>query len=361
MPNLRLSAVVPALALVFLLAACERSEPVPPKAVRPVRTVVAEASAVESALSLPGELRPRVEVAYGFRVGGKIARREVAVGDRVKAGQVLARLDPTDAAPAAAAAQATLSGAQTEERLAQADLDRQLELRERNFISEASLDRSRAAHDAAAARVAAAQAQLRQARNAVDFQVLRADVSGYVASIAAEAGQVVAAGQPVVRVARAGEIEVAISIPEARLAAARSVGRWQVRVAAVGDRVFDASVRELAPVADPASRTYPMRLTLKGDTADLALGMSAVATGVGAGDQAIMLPITALFTLDAQPRVWIVDPATSTVRSVQVGTAGFDGDRVRVVSGIAAGDRVVTAGANMLFEGEKVRLTGTAE
>src|SRR5690606_23707156 len=120
------------------------------------------------------------------------------------------------------------------------------------FISEASLDRSRAAHDAAAARVAAAQAQLRQARNAVDFQVLRADVSGYVASIAAEAGQVVAAGQPVVRVARAGEIEVAISIPEARLAAARSVGRWQVRVAAVGDRVFDASVRELAPVADPA-------------------------------------------------------------------------------------------------------------
>lgn len=355
--RLLLSVLIP-----LALAACERaSAPQAEEVVRPVRSVLAAPVPVGRTLVLPGELRPRIETAYGFRVGGKIARREVSVGDRVERGQVLARLDPTDAAPALAAAEASLAGARTDARLAEADLARQRELREQNFISQASLDRAIAAREAAVARVDAAAAQLRQARNALDFQLLRADAAGYVASVEAEAGQVVAAGQPVLRVARAGDIEVRVDVPEAALAEARGATRWEVRVAAAGDRVIPARVRELAPAADPASRTYPMRLSLEGDTAGLALGMSAVATGNGRSGQAFVLPISALHTLDGQPRVWVVDPAASTVRAVPVTVDGFDGDTVRVLDGIAAGDRVVTAGASMLSAGQKVRVPEAAK
>ncbi|HWS75465.1 MAG TPA: efflux RND transporter periplasmic adaptor subunit [Quisquiliibacterium sp.] len=338
------------------IAACQRPEPEPVEVIRPVRSIVVQPQAVSSELRLPGELRPRVETAYGFRVGGKIAQRFVSVGDRIEAGQLLARLDPADTAPVLAGAEAGLAAARTDARLAAAELARQQGLRAQNFISQASLDRYQANHDAAQSRLDAAAAQLQQARNTVSFQLLRADVAGHVTSIDAEAGQVVGAGQPVVRVARSGEIELRVDVPERDLAAARRAAAWQVRVPAAGDRVFQAQVRELSPVADPASRTYPMRLTLEGDRAGLALGMSAVATSSLAEGRAFVLPVSALHTLDGTPRVWVVDPATSTVSHVPVRTGGLEGDTVRVVEGLSPGDRVVVAGANLLEAGQKVRV-----
>lgn len=341
---------------VLALGACQR-EPAPRvEQPRPVRSVVVQPEALQGALVLPAEIRPRIEVRYGFRVGGKIAERTVSAGDAVRPGQMLARLDPQDALPVIASAKASLEAARTDAKLAEADLQRQRSLRERNFISQASLERQQAVHDAARSRVEAAEAQLRQASNALDFGVLRADVAGRVIALDAEAGQVVAAGQSVVRVAKAGEIEALVNVPEKSLAAARAQQRWRVLVPAAGDREIAATVREIGPVADAASRTWAMRLSLSGNLDGVELGMTASATGASGSGTALLLPVSALVSLDANPTVWVYDAAGQTVRAVKVKTGGFVGERVRIVEGVAAGDRVITAGANLVKAGQKVRL-----
>ena len=341
---------------IAVLAGCGRDVPVRDEPVRPVRSVVIESHPVSPMLQWPAEIRPRIEIRYGFRVGGKVSHREVSVGERVAPGQVLARLDPQDANPVVANAQAALAAALTDSRLAAIELDRQRSLKERNFVSQAALDRQQATSDAAVSRQEAAQAQLAQARNALEFQTLRADGAGVVVGVDAEAGQVVAAGQSVIRVARAGEVEALVNVPERDMPLARGQRHWRVSVAAAGDRVLDARLRELSPVADPASRTYAMRLTLSGNLAGVELGMSAVLEASGEPQALMVLPLAALFTTDGQPRVWRVDPVTLTVSQVPVVVAGLAADSVRVASGLNAGDRVVTAGANLLKVGQKVRL-----
>lgn len=360
MPSTRLRTLVISTVLLAVLVGCGREVPQKVEAPRPVRSIEARLSSVDAGLDLPAELRPRVETRYGFRVGGKIAERRVSVGDRVRPGQVLARLDPQDVDPAIASAQAALEAARTDASLAAAELKRSTELRSRNFISEANIDRQRAAAEASRSRVEAAEAQLRQARNASDFQVLRADAAGVVVGIDAEAGQVVAAGQSVVRVARSGEVEALVNVPEADLRAARETAKWKVVVPAAGDRVLEGRVREIAPLADPASRTWAVRLALSGTLDGVELGMTATASTRASKGEAIVIPISALFSTDAQPKVWVVDPAASTVRAVAVTTAGLSADNVRIVSGLKPGDRVVTAGASLLSEGARVRLLESA-
>jgi len=360
MPAIRPSIPLLALAAAAALSGCGR-EPAPKaEPPRPVRSVVVAPGAAASPLVLPAEIRPRVETRYGFRIGGKIAERLVDAGSPVRPGQLLARLDPQDVRPAVEAARASLEAARTDARLAATELDRQRALRERSFISQASLDRQQAVLDAARARADAAEAQLRQASNALAFGELRADASGRVVAIEAEAGQVVAAGQAVVRVARAGDVEALVNVPEKDLARVRALRRWQVVVPAAGGQPIEGRVREIAPVADPASRTWAMRLALSGDLAGVELGMTATAAAEdpapSAGADGFVLPISALYTTDAQPRVWVVDPASRKVRSVPVKTAGLAGDTVRVVGGLSPGDRVVTAGASLLGEGQQVRL-----
>jgi multidrug efflux system membrane fusion protein len=340
-----------------LVACAPKDEPIakvdPP---RPVRTMVVQPAAAAQTVQLPGEVRPRVESRLGFRVGGKLASRSVSVGDRVRAGQELARLDPTDLAPALQAQQAQVAAARTERELAAVDLQRLRSLQARNYISQASLDRQQASHDAAASRLEAAEAQLRQARNAIDFQVLRADADGVVTAVEAEAGQVVSPGQPVIRVARGGELEVAIDIPEGGLALARSAREWVVTVPALGGRTLAGRVRELSPVADPASRTYPARIALSGDLAGVALGMTTVVRATRAGEAGFVVPLSALHSKDGTPRVWRVDPARGTVEAVVVETAGLLDDAVRIRAGLSAGDRIVTAGANLLVPNQAVRV-----
>jgi len=339
------------------VAGCQRAD-VAPRAEppRPVRTVVAEPRQVAIALTLPGEVRPRIETRYGFRVGGKLAQRAVSVGDRVVAGTVLARLDPADVTPAINAQQAQLVASRTDADLAAVELQRLRDLREKNYISQAQLDRQQATLDSAAARLDAAQAQLRQARNALEFQTLVANAPGVVTAVDAESGQVVAAGQSVIRVAQTGEREVAINIPESDVATARATEQWAVLIPALAGRTLQGRLREFTPVSDPASRTYPARLALSGDLAGVELGMTAVVQAVRPSASAFVLPLSALYSKDGQPRVWVVDPATQSVRSVPVQTAGLVDDAVRVVGGIRAGDRVVTAGANLLVPDQKVRV-----
>lgn len=340
-----------------LVAAC-KGEPAPKaEPPRPVRTVTAHAQATTLAVALPAEIRPRIESRYGFRVPGKISQRLVSVGDPVRPGQLLARLDSQDAAPGVAAAQAALDSARTDARLAESELRRQQGLREKNFISEVQLERQQAATDAALSRVRAAQAQLQQASNGLDFQALRADVAGHVIGVDAEAGQVVAAGQVVIRAARDRDIEALVNVPERDLPLVRNVVGWRVSVPALGERTLQGVVRELSPIADPVSRTYPMRLTLSGDLQGVQWGMTAQASLVRDADPSFVLPVSALFSKDDRTHVWVVEPADSTVRLVAVRTDGLLDDAVRVVGGLKQGDRVVTAGANLLVPGQKIRLT----
>lgn len=359
MTRLRTASIPFALAFSALLAGCGREAPTKVEAPRPVRAVEARLQPVDAGVVLPAELKPRVETRYGFRVGGKIAQRLVSVGERVQPGQVLARLDPQDVDPAIASARSSLEAARTDAALAAADLARQRELRERNFISQAALERQQAAAEAARARVEVAEAQLRQARNAAEFQVLKADEAGFVTAVEAEAGQVVAAGQPVIRVARSGEVEALVNVPERDMAMLRATSRWRVVVPAAGERVLEGRVREIAPAADPASRTWATRLALSGELAGVEYGMTARAEARADAGQAIVLPVSALFSTDSQPKVWVVDPQSGRVRAVPVRTGGLAGDTVRVLEGVKPGDRVVTAGANLLTEGAAVRLLDT--
>lgn len=347
--------LLPGLLALLLLAGCEEPVPSAAEPPRPVRSVIVAPQSSGTVLTLPASVRPRVETRYGFRIAGKIASRSVSVGDTVKAGQQLARLDPQDLAPVIAAARAQLDAANTDLRLSRIELERVRSLRERDYVSQAQVDRQQAATDAADARRRNAEAQLAQAVNNAGFQTLRADAAGVVTAIDAEAGQVVAAGQSVVRVARGGEYELEADVPEGELALARATRSWQATVPALGGGVRTAVLRELSPVSDPASRTFAMRLALQGDTTGIGLGMTAVVRAMRDAAPAIVLPLSALYSQDGQPHVWRVE-ADATVRLVPVVTAGFLDDSVRIADGLSAGDRIVTAGANLLVAGQKVRV-----
>jgi membrane fusion protein, multidrug efflux system len=331
---------------------------------RPVLIQVLKAAQTVESFSLPAETRARIETRYGFRVGGKLSQRLVGVGDQVTAGQLLAKLDPQDLAPAIAAQQAQLDGAKIELKLALADLQRTKDLRDKNFVSQAQVERQQAVTEGAQAKLLAAQAQLKQALNGADFQVLKADKAGVVVSVEAEVGQVVAAGQAVYRVAQAGERDFYVNVPESQLQLARSTQQWVGTIPAMAGQQVTAVLRELSPIADPASRTYAMKLSVAGSN-QLPLGLSAVvrplAPSSTEGDSTgFVVPLSALYSKDGSPKVWLVDASPQakegTVRLVNVKTNGFTDDGARVASGLKAGDKVVIAGANLLVPGQKVKL-----
>ena len=349
------------IAVTILLVACNKAAPpVHEERPRPVRTQTVTMSSVSPQWSLAGEVKPRVEVRYGFRVGGRLLERKVDVGDRVVPGQELARLDPKDLEPALDAQRAQQEAIRTELALAKAELQRAERLRAGNFVSDANVERQQASVDAAAARLQAADAQVRQARNSIGFQLLKADSAGIVTAVDAEAGQVVAVGQSVIRVAQAGDAEVLVSVPEQDLGRAREAS-WTVTLAGLPGRQWQASLRELSPAADPASRTYAARLALAGDTTDVALGMSATATARAARLSRIQVPITALHSREGSAKVWIVDPASGQVHSRPVQTGAILDDAVVIEHGLKEGEILVTAGANLLREGQKVRVAPSAE
>lgn len=352
-PSARLVGV---LLLAALLAGCQgQAAPPPPEALRPVRTVVVSEQVLSDALRLPAEVRPRIEVRYGFRVGGKIAERKVSIGDRIAAGQSLATLDSQDVRPAIDSARAVLEAARTELELAESELERIRELRAQGYVSQGQLDRQQAAADAARARAAQASAGLASARNSSRFQDLRADAPGVVTGVDAEAGQVVAAGQVVIRVAPLDQFELLVDVPEAHRGAIAGIERWRASLPALSGRSFEATLRELSPVADPATRSYPMRLALRGDTTGIALGMSATVEAEHDLRRGIVVPLAALVAHDGDSAVWLVGPDDTVSRApVELGEMRDDG--VLVESGLRPGDRVVVAGANLLHAGQRIRL-----
>ena len=323
---------------------------------RPVRFMQVGMSALGDISYLPGEVRPRYEQRYGFRVPGKIARRAVDVGQEVKAGQLLAMLDSQDVLPAINAQSAQVEVARTDYVLQQSELRRQQELRDKGFVSGAALERQTATTAAANARVKAAQSQLANAQNGLNFQTLRADKAGVVVAIDAEAGSVVSAGQSVVRVAQLGEKEIIVNVPEREVGLMKQAKGFSAHFDAIPGKLYVAKLRELSPAADAASRTYMAKLSIASADDALKLGMSATVRLDLGEAQVIVIPNTALYTRDNTTRVWLVDRASETVKPVEVKLGTSTNEGVAVISGLKAGDLVVTAGANLLLAGQKVRL-----
>ena len=347
-----------ALALAGVLAGCGAGDG-PTEAPRPVLVVhpVGEDGRADAAYA--GEVRAREESALAFRVGGKLVRRLVDVGDRVRAGQLLAELDPGDLQLQAQAAQAQLAAAQAELARAGADRARFAKLAQQQLVSRSALDAQDAAYAAAAGQVRAIRAQRDVARNQAAYAQLRAPRDGAIASRQAEAGQVVAAGQPVFVLAADSGREVAFAVPEGAIASVHAGDPVTVELWNTPNARLHGRIRELAPAADPQTRTYAARATL--DDADaVTLGQSARVlldreSVDGDGARQLSVPLAAVQRgAGNASAVWVVDPATRKLHLTPVRLGAWDEDRVPVLSGLRAGDWVVAAGGHLLREGEVV-------
>jgi RND family efflux transporter MFP subunit len=305
-------------------------------------------------------VRPRIESARGFRVPGKIVTRVVNVGDRVEVGQVIARLDETDLRLAETAARAAVAAARSRRDMANDNLERANVLLPKAIISQAAHDTRRNELNAAAAALDSAEAQLRQAANAVDYATLKADKAGIVTSVTGEPGQVVAAGQAIVSLAQSGETEIAVAVPEGD-AARLSIGQLvEASLWAGPPRVrVDGRIREIAGQADPASRTYAVRVAVERPPQAMRLGMTAtVALTLEHETSAVVVPLTALTESDGGTVAFIVDAVNKVVRKTAVDIGGVGEHGVQIVRGLQIGDMVVSAGVQFLRDGMHVRIPG---
>lgn len=324
--------------------------PAPPRAVR-VQEVADEVEAAEQTYT--GVIRARYEADLAFRVGAKIASRHVEVGQRVAAGTVLFRLDPTDYRLAVKAAESDLTAAEAE--VVQTTAEDARLARLQGAASSSELDRARSARDVAVGRRDRAKETLTLARNRLAYCELTADADGVVTALPVEAGQVVAEGQVVARLARDGEREAVVSLPENRVEAARSARATVTLWAAPGES-YPAALRELSPTADPVTRTYQARFTVRNPGPQVVLGMTATVhlapTDAAPG---YALPLSSLLRTGDRPAVWVVDRRTGALALTPVEVREYRHETVVLSGGVKPGQWVVTAGVQKLDPGLTVR------
>ena len=326
--------------------------------IRAVRTLVLQSGVTALQTGYAAEIRARSESRLAFRVGGKLVRRPVNVGDGVKAGQVLAQIDASDLKLGQDAARAAVSAADIQLALNEAEYKRHKELRDQGFISGLELERREASLKASRAQAEQARAQASVQGNQASYAVLVADVSGVVTAVDAEPGAVLAAGAPVLRLAQEGPRDAVFSVSEDRLPALRALlgkpGAVQMRPWG-SDAAMPATVREVAAAADPTTRSFLIKADI-GRT-DLRLGQTAtVLIDAPAVAGLFKLPLPAVFEQGGQSHVWVVDPARSTVLAQPIAVVGAEGNLVLVGAGLANGLRVVTDGVHTLTTGQAVRL-----
>lgn len=336
-----------------LLSGCADST-APTETIRPAIVVQPQPPGQEFS-AYAGEVRARHEPALAFRVGGKINRRLVEVGERVQKDQALAELEPQDLGLQVDASRAQWESAQSEQALAEAEFARQQALRERGLTSASAFDAAQARLQAAASRVQAARAQFDASRNQASYAVLRAPAEGVIAQRLAEAGQVVAAGQSVFVLAEDGEREVSIALPE-QVVSSISLGQpVQVQLWSQRERALAGRIRELAPAADAASRTYAARVSILDTTESVELGQSARVYFPDPNTETLRLPLAAVSASEGQAWVLKVDPGTRRVQRTPVRLGAFGETSVPVLHGLSAGDWVVAGGIHLLREGQEIR------
>ncbi|WP_175730705.1 efflux RND transporter periplasmic adaptor subunit [Burkholderia ambifaria] len=355
----RLALLAVASALPLALAACSGKAPSDPRTEAPlVRTAVVQA-AVPASRAFTGTVAARVQSDLGFRVSGKVQERLVDAGQTVKRGQPLMRLDPVDLKLAARARDEAVAAARARARQTAEDEARYRDLRGTGAISASAYDQIKAAADAAKAQLSAAEADANVSRNATGYAELVADGDGVVMETLAEPGQVVSAGQPVVRLAHAGSREAVIQLPETLRPAIGSSA--QAELFGKQDASVPATLRQLSDTADARTRTFEARYVLQGALAGAPLGATVtIRIADGAPQAGLQVPIGALLDAGKGPGVWVVagDPAKVAWRPVKL--EHLDDDSARVSGALKQGERVVALGAHLLREGETVRVSPQA-
>jgi RND family efflux transporter MFP subunit len=325
---------------------------------RPVLVATVHYEAESPERSFVGTIRPRIETDMGFRVPGKVAKRLVEVGQTVDVGQPLATLDEVDLKLQAEQAQAEFSAATGVLAQAAASETRAKDLRVKGWTTDAQMDQARAAADEARARLNRAERSVDLTKNSLSYATLVADTRGVVTATLIDAGQVVASGQTAVRVARFAEKEAVVAIPETLVGRAKD-GTASVTLWSEPNKKYVAKLREIAPAADPATRTYLAKFSLPdaGDT--VSLGMTATLTLADpATERVARVPLSALFSQGGDPSLYIVDGA-GDVTLKPVAVKSYESNDVVVTGGVEEGAKVVVLGVQKLDPAQKVRVVSS--
>lgn len=353
-------ALVLALTLSGLLAACHPADQqtAAPEPIRPVRVTTVEELPGGETVTLTGNIQAQDDVALAFRVGGQLIERSVNVGDQVRAGQVVARLDGINERHAVDAARANLAAAMARLVEARNTVQRYEPMLARGFVARAQFDRAIEARSAAQAQVDAAQAQVNTAENQLSFTTLVADGPGTVTARGAEPGEVVAAGRMIVRLARQSGRDAVFDVPARVIEAASADDPVSVALSTDPKVTTTGRVREVSPQADPVTRTFKVRVGLATPPEAMRLGSTVTGTTQLGGPTGIELPISALTATQGAPAVWTLDPQENRVALRNVDVVRFELDRVLISQGLEPGELVVTAGVQTLRPGQQVRLLG---
>jgi len=324
-----------------------------------VRTQVVQTGNGSQSYKYSGEVRSRYESQLAFQVGGRIISRNVEVGSKVHAGDVLMQIDPQDARHTLEVCAAQLSSAESASKLADDTLNRTRQLYEQGAVSKTQLDQAQNAFDTADAARRQLKAQCSLYQSQLDYTSLRADRDGVITGIYAEVGQVLvtmASAQPVVTLAQDNDLEVEINVPENRIEDFRKAQKLKISFWALTDVILDGKIREVAPMADNVARTFKVRITLINPPPEVKLGMTSTvsADSLNNGSAVAVIPLAAVYQTGNTPSVWVVANDMVSLRNVEI--ESFDSDRVIVSEGLKTGDVVVTAGVHKLYEGQKVRL-----
>lgn len=348
-----------ALGVSLVLAGCG-GKPAASDDIRPVQTTVVGSSATTLGATYSGVVAARNQSNQGFRVTGTVLKRMVEVGDHVAVNQPLLQLDPANLDLNRQAAKAQLDAARSKAAQAKVNLDRDADLLKQQFISQAEYDRDKVDLDTANSQLQAAQAQYGEATNQADYGTLRAAVAGIVTAIDVDVGQVVTSGKTALTIAKDGDREVVINVPESRVDQLRDAKNVYVTLWASPDKKYPARLRRIDPDTDPTTRTYDAYVTILNPDASVLLGMTAFVHLPGIrGGSTVTLPLTAVVEKPDGAHVWLVDKGTSTVSLHPIKVLAIHDNVALVSEGLKNGEVVVTAGVNLLHAGQKVRPVGT--
>jgi RND family efflux transporter MFP subunit len=360
-PSRSIASLAVAFAACAILSACQRAEEaVAEPDARPVRSLTIEKREAGDVVVLSGRIAAEDETAIAFRISGRLIDRPVNVGDRVRKGQVLARLEQMNERNQLLAAQAALSAARAERVRAGDALQRQQSLIGEGFTTRANLDTALAAFRAAESQVKSAEAQVQMAEDLVGFTVLTAEFDGSVTARGAEAGEVVQGGQMILRIAREGGTDAVFEVPPQVLRVASR--QTPVEISLTEDPRIQATgvVREVSPQANPITGTFTVRVGLDNPPSGMLLGSVVSGRMQLAGEQMVVIPSSALMTSEGNPAIWVVDQATSTVALRNISILRHEPGSVVVGAGLVPGETVVVAGVQALRPGQKVRLLNEA-
>jgi RND family efflux transporter MFP subunit len=342
------------LALAVLLAGCRKGEEAPATEVRPVRVVTIEKQATGTSIALTGRLQAQAEINQSFRIDGRMVSRAVDVGDQVRAGQVLARLDSMNEESSLQSARAQLAAAQAQALEARTMFERMRDLLKERAVSQASFEQAQAMARITQSQVDSAQSLVNIAQNRLSYTDLVSDVAGVVTARGAEPGEVVGAGRMIVQIAREGAVDAVFDVPAAIKDLAP--GNPDIVISLAGNPAVTAigKVREVSPRADPVTGTFAVRVQVRNPPPTMRLGSTVIGQMQLQRPPAIEIPASALIQPAGKPAVWVVDTKTGTVSLRDVELQAYGEDRVQVLQGLAPGDVVVTAGAQALRPGQKI-------